>query len=35
LQNTSTGKLTEKMFLDIFLKANNIIHQGGTEFTEK
>jgi uracil-DNA glycosylase family 4 len=35
LQNTNTGKLTEKMFFDVFLKANNIIHHGGTEFTEK
>ena len=31
LQNTNTGKLTEKMFLQIFLKAAKIIHHGDTE----
>jgi uracil-DNA glycosylase len=27
LQNTNTGKLTEKMFLDVFLKARRLIEK--------
>jgi len=35
LQNTNTGKLTDKMFLQVFRNARKIIHHGDTEFTEK
>jgi uracil-DNA glycosylase family 4 len=31
LQNTNTGKLTEKMFLEIFLKAAKMINRGVAE----
>ena len=35
LQNTNTGKLTEKMFLEIFRRAAKIVHHGGTETRRK
>jgi uracil-DNA glycosylase len=35
LQNTNTGKLTKKMFLEIFLKARKNIHHRDTESRRK
>jgi uracil-DNA glycosylase len=35
LQNTNTGKLTEKMFLEIFSRAAKIVHHRGAESQRK